>query len=225
VTLKLVVENLRHKPMRSLLSILLIGVPVTLILSLVGVSQGLSEDSQNRARGIGADVVIRGSTASTAISFSGASIDERYVPKIEEQPHVRLAMGVIVQSVDLPLNVMGVDMNKFNAMSGGFHYIAGHTLDQPDDILIDEYYAAQRNLSAGSTLRLLNHDWNVAGIIGSGKLARLVVEKRRLQELASATGKVSARSASRNTEAVIALRNGFEESPNLNSDILKLLIS
>ena len=51
MTAKLVLENLKHKPMRSLLSILLIGVPVTLILSLVGLSHGMLEDSQRRTRG------------------------------------------------------------------------------------------------------------------------------------------------------------------------------
>ena len=50
--------------MRSLLSILLIGVPVTLILTLVGLSHGMLEDSQSRARGVGADIVVRGSAAS-----------------------------------------------------------------------------------------------------------------------------------------------------------------
>ena len=38
MTAKLVVENLKNKPMRSLLSFLLIGVPVTLILTLVGLT-------------------------------------------------------------------------------------------------------------------------------------------------------------------------------------------
>ncbi|MBS1859101.1 MAG: ABC transporter permease, partial [Acidobacteria bacterium] len=56
---KLVFENLKHRPMRSLLSILLIGVPVTLILCLVGLSQGFIQDSQRRARGVGADILIR----------------------------------------------------------------------------------------------------------------------------------------------------------------------
>ena len=48
VTGKLVLENLKHRPMRSLLSTLLIGVSVTLILTLVGLSFGMSEDSQRR---------------------------------------------------------------------------------------------------------------------------------------------------------------------------------
>ena len=39
--------------MRSLLSFLLIGVPVTLILTLVGLTHGMIEDSQQRQRGSG----------------------------------------------------------------------------------------------------------------------------------------------------------------------------
>ena len=50
--------------MRSLLSILLIGVPVTLILCLVGLSHGFIEDSQRRQRGIGADIVMRPKSSS-----------------------------------------------------------------------------------------------------------------------------------------------------------------
>jgi putative ABC transport system permease protein len=191
VTFKLVLENLKHKPMRSLLSILLIGVPVTLILSLVGVSEGLSNDAQERARGIGADVVIRGSAASSVGSFSGNSINEHYVPKVEEQPYVKLAMGVIVQPLDLPLTMMGVDMARFNAMSGGFSYLSGRTLEGPDDILLESDYAEQQNKRVGDTIRLLNHDWKVVGIIGGGKLAHVVVQKRTLQELVSASGKVT----------------------------------
>ena len=41
MTTRMVVANLKHKPMRSLLSFLLIGVPVTLILTLVGLAHGM----------------------------------------------------------------------------------------------------------------------------------------------------------------------------------------
>jgi putative ABC transport system permease protein len=37
----------------------------------------------------------------------------------------------------------------------------------------------------------MNRDWRVAGIIGGGKLARLVVQKRVLQDLDAASNKVS----------------------------------
>jgi putative ABC transport system permease protein len=113
------------------------------------------------------------------------------VDKIQQQPHVALAMGVDAHTVDLPLAVLGVEMAKFNQMSGGFHYLSGHTLQSPDDILIDEAYAAQRHLKAGDTLNLINHPWNVAGIVESGKMARLVVDLKVLQDLDSSSHKIS----------------------------------
>jgi putative ABC transport system permease protein len=191
VTTRLVLENLKHKPMRTLLSVLLIGVPVTLVLSLVGLSHGLSEDAQRRARGIGADVIVRGGSAKAAVSFSGATINEGFVPFIEKQPHVVMAMGVVVHPIEMPLNVMGVDMGEFNRMSGGFTYLQGGPRQGADDVLIDKLYAAQKHAQVGSTLTIMNRPWRVAGIFEGGKLARIVVDKRRLQFLDSAVGKVS----------------------------------
>jgi putative ABC transport system permease protein len=191
VTTKLVLENLKHRPMRSLLSILLIAVPVTLILCLIGLSRGLLEDSQNRARGIGADIIVRASTASSVVSSSAATIHEGLVRKLEEQPNVSLAMGVIVHPIEQPLNIMGIDQDKFDQMSGGFTFVAGGPLQGDYDVLIDRYYAAQRAVGVGGSLRMLNHDWRVAGIIEGGKLARVVVKKKVLQELDAATGKVT----------------------------------
>src|ERR1044071_7573672 len=121
--------------MRPLLSVLLIGVPVTLILSLVGVSEGLSVDAQNRSRGIGADIVVRGTNAAAVVNYSGAPLPEAYIPKIEEQPHVKMAIGVIGHPLDFPLNMMGIDIDRFNAMSGGFTYIERGPLREPYDSL------------------------------------------------------------------------------------------
>jgi putative ABC transport system permease protein len=192
VTNKIVLENMRHRPMRSLLSILLIGVPVTMILCLIGLSRGMSEDSQARARGIGADVIVRGSSASSVTSFSGASVNEGMVKFIEEQPHVKMATGVIVHSVEFPLTASGIDLDAFTRMSGGFEYLSGGPLRNDDDILIDQLYADQKHVKVGDKLRLMNRDWHVAGIIGGGKLARIVVKKSVLQDIDSATNKVSA---------------------------------
>ncbi|HUK18562.1 MAG TPA: FtsX-like permease family protein [Bryobacteraceae bacterium] len=191
MTGKLVFENLKHRPMRSLLSVLLIGVPVTLILTLVGMTHGMLEDSQHRQEGIGADIIMRGSTSTSVMTLSGPSIPEAMVPRIEQEPHVAEAMGVVVHNVDLPLAVLGIDMAKFNQMSGGFKFLSGHTLQNPDDILVDDLYAAQRHLKVGDTLNLINHAWHVAGIVASGKMARLVVDRKVLQTLDAATGKVS----------------------------------
>src|SRR5579862_2570822 len=102
--------------MRSLLSVLLMGVPVTLILALVGLTHGLLEGSQERQRNTGADIIIRASTASGVVNFSGAPIPEKVAAKIEEQPHVKAAVGVLNHSIDPPLVMTGVDTATFDRM-------------------------------------------------------------------------------------------------------------
>jgi putative ABC transport system permease protein len=190
VTGRLVWENLKHRPMLTLFSVLLMGIPVTLILALVGLTQGLLQDSQRRQQGTGADIIIRASTASGVVSFSSATIPEKVAAKIEEQPHVRLAVGVLNHSIDPPLVITGVDLAQFDRMSGGFVYKKGGPFQGPDDMLIDEAYAAQTHKTVGDTVLLLNHTWHVAGIIEPGKLARIAVQLGVLQDLDAATGKV-----------------------------------
>jgi putative ABC transport system permease protein len=193
VTTKLVVENLKNKPMRSLLSFLLIGVPVTLILTLVGVANGMSEGSQRRARSVSADIMVRGSNIGTGLSFGSPSVPEKFVGYFRtEVPHVRMAMGVINDPIDLPLFMTGINQDDFNRMTGGFTYLAGqHGLRNPDDILIDDLYARQKKLQVGQTIKLANHDWRVAGIIEGGKLARIVVDLKVLQKVDGYEGKIS----------------------------------
>jgi putative ABC transport system permease protein len=192
VTGKLVFENLRHRPLRTLLSTLLISVSVTLILTLVGLSFGLSEESQNRQSGVGADIVIRGSTASSVISFSPASIPEGAITVIEQQPHIKMATGIIIHSIDFPLVATGVDLAKFNAMSGGFTYLEGGPLQKPADVLIDKSVAQQKGKRVGDSISLIPKvDWHIAGIIDTGKLTRVAVSLKELQQLDSVEGKVA----------------------------------
>jgi len=56
---KLVIENLKFRPVRTALSVIAIGLEVTMMLTIVGLSEGMLADSQQRARGVGADIIIR----------------------------------------------------------------------------------------------------------------------------------------------------------------------
>jgi putative ABC transport system permease protein len=191
VTFKLVVENLKHKPMRSLLSMFLIAVPVTLILCLVGLSRGMLADSARRARGIGADIMVR-PPKSSALTLSGAPIPEKMVAFLEHQPHVALALGMIVHPVSSVSFVSGIDLSRFNRMSGGFKFLQGGPFQSPNDILVDEYYARQHKLHAGDHVAdILNHPWRVSGVVEGGKLARLAVPIHTLQDLTGNTGMIS----------------------------------
>jgi putative ABC transport system permease protein len=191
VTVKLVFENLKHKPIRSLLSVFLIAVPVTLILCLVGLSQGMLADSARRMRGVGADVIIR-PPGTSALTLSGAPIPEKMLEVLQKQPHVALAVGMMVHPITSLTYVTGIDLRTFNQISGGFKYLEGHSFQGPDDAIIDQYYAQQGKLHAGDQITgILNRSWHVSGVVESGKLTRVAVPLRTLQDLTGNTGKIS----------------------------------
>lgn len=190
MTNKLVVENLKHRPVRTGLSILAIGVEVMMMLTLVGVSRSMLEDAARRAQGVGADIMVR-PPGTSIMSLSGAPMPEKMVAFLEEQPHVVMAVGTIVHSLPALASVTGIDLERFSQMSGGFKFLAGRPFEYPDEIIVDRYYARQNNLWVGSTLELMNRKWRVSGIFEEGKLARLVLPLRVLQDLTSNTGKIS----------------------------------
>src|SRR5262245_37776672 len=116
--------------MRSLLSILLIGVPVTLILSLVGLSHGMLDDAQHRTRGIGADVIVR-PPGSSLLGISGAPISQKMVPYLATLPHVKQALGVVNHPIQTPLAATGINLAEFDRMSGGFVFVEGGPFTGP----------------------------------------------------------------------------------------------
>ena len=185
---KLIFANLTHRPVRTLLSVLAIAVEVTMILTLVGVSHGTLDSTAARARGVGADIVMRPPNSTVMSSLSSAPISDKYVAWMMQQPHVALATGTAIQSLTFPDSITGLDFAAFNKMSGGFTYLAGGDPAGEDDITVDRYYAQQKHLHVGDTLRLVNHDWKVSGIFEGGKLARICVRLSTLQALMGAPG-------------------------------------
>ncbi len=193
MTGKIVLENLKHRPIPSLLSALLIGVSVMLILTLVGLSFGMSESSQRRQEGTGADLTIIGSISASVLSGRSATIPEAMVQRLEREPHIVAALGIDSHSIDFPLYATGVDLAQLDAFSGGFTYVAGGPFRQPGDVLIDDRYAAQYKLHVGDhiTFKNTNGTWRVAGIIAEGKLARVALPLRVVQEMDSADHKLT----------------------------------
>lgn len=179
---KFILSNLAHRPVRTILSVLAIAVEVAMILTLVGVSYGTLDATARRARGVGADIMIR-PPGSSIIGLSSAPMTDRLIPMLMKQPHVALATGVVVQPLAGLDTINGIDLASFDKMSGGFHYLQGGPFQKDDDILVDEYYAAEKHLHVGNTLHLIDHDWHLAGIFESGKLTRIAVTLPVLQQL------------------------------------------
>jgi len=173
-----------------MLSVIAVGVQVTMMLTLVGLSHGMLDDSKNRARGVGADIWVK-PPGSSVISFSAAGMPQAMLDFFRKLPETESVTGNIVQPVGGVNTVTGLDLEEFNRVSGGFRYLAGGPFQGPMDAIVDEYYARQNKLSVGSKVNLLNRDWRVSGIVEPGKLARIVIPRETLQDLTGNTGKLS----------------------------------
>ena len=192
MTNRLVAQNLFHRPVRTLLSVVAVGVEITLILTVVGLCQGMLEESARRTRGVGADVLIRPSTAQAAMSFSSAELNEKLVDKLAAWPRVSLATGTTVHMLTSSVQtITGVDLETFSRMSGGLKYLAGGPFEQPFDAVVDEVWARHQKLVVGQTTNIWNRDFRVTGIVEPGKLSRVFVPLATMQDLFGWKGKLS----------------------------------
>ncbi len=161
---RLVWENLKHRPVRTFLSAIFIGISVTLILTIKGLSVGVLDDVKERAKGTGADIAIR-PPMSTVLTFSAnMKGGEKIVARVRQQPHVVLATGVLIQQLEIGQNIQGINLDEFTAnepaaiqlSSGRRGPVPGTELT----LMVDENYAESKNLQVGSSLDLGNgHEW------------------------------------------------------------------
>ena len=169
---------------------LAIAVEVSMILTLVGVSYGTLDATARRARGVGADIMIR-PPGSSVIGLSTAPMSDLLLGVITKQPHVALTTGTAIQPLSGFDSITGFDLDQFSKMSGGFHFLRGGPFESDSDVLVDEYYAREKQLHVGDKVRLIDHDWRVAGEYESGKLARICVRLPFLQELMNSPHRLS----------------------------------
>jgi putative ABC transport system permease protein len=189
----MIIANLVHRPIRAAISIIAVAVEVTLILLIVGLSIGILNDSKERQAGIGADIMVQPPGSSFLSGISGAPVSVKVADVIRKVPHVVAVAPVITQlntagTVEV---IYGIDLNSFQAISGPFHYLAGGPFQGPDDVLVDDFFAHQKNVHVGDRIEILNHEFRVGGIVEHGKGARKFLRLSTLEDLIGAQGKAS----------------------------------
>jgi putative ABC transport system permease protein len=191
---KMIVANLVHRPIRSVISIFAIAIEVTLILVIVGLSMGILKDSTQRTAGIGADVIVRPPGSSNMISVSGQPVSIKVADVLRQEPHVAVVAPVITQittgggTVEV---IYGIDYDTFESLGRPFRFLSGGKFQGPNDIIIDEYVADSSKVKVGDTMTVLNQPYRVSGIVEPGKGGRKFLPMATMQDLLSAQGKAS----------------------------------
>jgi putative ABC transport system permease protein len=190
---KLIVSNAVHRPIRAFVSVIAVAVEVTLVIIIVGLTSGMLAEVGKRVEGVGADIMLQPPSASVFLAFSGAPMPIKIGDRIATMKYVEAVAPVLLQfnstgGVDV---IYGIDAASFHEVSGGFVFLQGHDMEDPDDMLVDDWEAKSQHLKVGETYRLLDHPFHVVGIVEHGKGARIFVQLSTLQDLSGAHDKAS----------------------------------
>jgi putative ABC transport system permease protein len=190
---RLILANMITRPVRTVLSVMAVAIEVLLIIMVVGLTQGILQESALRTQGVGAEIMVQPQTSSLFMGFSGSPMPVQIAAVLAEIEGVKAVTPVMVQastSGGVTL-IYGVDPAGFALVSGGFRFLEGHGMESPDEVLVDDVYATSRSLQLGQTIELLNQQFRIAGIVEHGKGARIFLRLDRLQDLMGSLGKAS----------------------------------
>jgi putative ABC transport system permease protein len=193
---KMIVANLAHRPLRSLISIVAVALEVTLILLIVGFALGMLNDTRTRQKGIGADVIVLPPGSTNLLAVSGAPIPVKVDNLIAKLDHVRAVTPVIMQMAlqasGAPELIYGIDLPSYESMGAKFRYLEGGPYEGPYDVIVDDFFAHSSHVKVGSNIEILNHTFRVCGIVEHGKGARKFLPLSTLQEITGSRDKASA---------------------------------
>ena len=191
---KLVIANLLHRPLRSMISVLAVAIEVVMILSIVGIFMGMLNDTKDRTNGIGADLMLEPSGAAIFNGISGAPMTVKLAEPLRKLPHIAVVAPTIVKfntgGGDFGV-IDGIDFDTFDALKP-FVFLSGSRFEGPDDAIIDDVFAnAKPGYKVGDPITVMNHKFRVCGIVEHGKGARKLIPLDTLGKMMGAEGKVS----------------------------------
>jgi len=190
---KLIFANLVHRPVRSVISVLAVAIEVIMILSIAGIFMGMLNDTKQRTNGIGADLMIRPSNASTFVGVSGAPMPVKIVDVLRKLPHVVVASPVNQKlSTAGKIEVLyGIDYDSFDALKP-FVYLSGQRFQGPNDVIVDDVFAgSDKGYHVGDTIKILDHPFRISGIVEHGKGGRKLMPIDTMGQITDAEGKAS----------------------------------
>jgi putative ABC transport system permease protein len=195
---KLVIANLLHRPLRSLISVTAVAIEVIMILSIVGIFMGMLNDQKQRTNGIGADLMMRASNASIMNGVSGATMNVKIADVVAKLPHVTVvapanAHLATAGSIEV---LYGIDYASFDGLKP-FVFLSGGAFKGPKDVLVDDIFAGSRNpqtgmpYAVGDMIEILNSKFRISGIFEHGKGGRKLIPLDTMNELTGTEGKAS----------------------------------
>jgi len=191
--LRLAWANMMFRKTRSAISILAVAVGISLLLVLVGMTQGTLREVAQRMQGTGADLLVHPQDMNPVLE-TYASIPAQAVARLRAVKGVAAVCPVVVGGMMLHgkhQRIFGVDPEEFRSVGAGLRLVKGRLWQAANEILIDERLARGLGYKTGDTLERLDRRLTIVGICEAANGARVLMPIKTLQDARSENGKVS----------------------------------
>lgn len=193
----LVFSNMFHRPARTAVSVVGIGIGILLIVFTIGLANGSMRERAERDKNVGAEVMFMAEG-----SFGMSGIEPRLATtmraEVEKVDGVQSAIPFIQKSVPATDGLTGnrlldgVNFDEYAAMAG-LQVVQGRKFtDGEDEMMSDSAWLARRNMKIGDKFTLYEREFTVVGTYEPTAGARIKIPMSTMQRQLGAEGKVSA---------------------------------
>ena len=188
---KLVVGNLVHRPLRSLISAFAVAIEVIMILSIAAIMLGMLNGQRTRTSGIGMDMITHPGTASNLIGMSGAAASIKVADVLRALPHIQVVAPVNIQltagkSLE---NIYGIEFQSYDALKP-FVFLSGGPSSTPTTSS-STTSRPPRDSKVGDTIEVMHHPFHISGIVENGKGGRKFIPLDTMDDIGGNPGKAS----------------------------------
>ncbi len=186
-----------HRPARTAVSVIGIGIGILLIVFTVGLANGSLRERAERDKNVGAEIMFM-----AAGSWGMSGIDPRLSvdmqSELEKIDGVQMAVPFLQKSVPASDGLTGnrlldgVNFDEYSAMAG-LQVVQGRKFtDGSDELMSDSAWLERRKLNIGDKFPIYERDFTIVGTYEPSAGARIKIPLGTMQTQLGSEGKVSA---------------------------------
>jgi putative ABC transport system permease protein len=194
----LVFSNMLHRPARTVVSIIGIGIGILLVIFTVGLANGSLRERAKRDSNVGAEILLRPPGSMGIGGSDGLVMPVSLAAEIQRIDGVQVAVPIATVSVQSGEGLTGsrlidgIDFDSYSAISGLKVLQGRKFVDGKDEMMADQGWLDGRKLKIGDKFQIFEKDFEITGTYDLSVGSRIKIPLTTLQEQMGAEGKASA---------------------------------
>lgn len=193
----LVFSNMLHRPARTFVSVVGIGVGILLIVFTIGLANGSLRERAERDANVGAEIMFRAPGSIALTSTDALRMPESMAADLQKVDGVVAVVGVAQNSVPAKDGltgsrfIEGVPYDAYASMAGLQIMQGRKFVDGRDEMMSDTAWLERRKMNIGDKFSIYDRDFEIVGTYEPSAGARIKIPLSTMQVQLGSEGKVS----------------------------------